>query len=744
MLLASPYAPVKEYKKAIMAMKSFSTLSSNGPTESLPIAELAHWMHVEKGKGSRLFLAPIQRSLVWSNEQVINYWDSLLRGYPAGMMIVHRVKKGESNASSQGCDADGKTQQANEEDFLLFDGQQRLTAVLLGLGKGQLKDSRKLWIDFGKELNKNPGLRFQLRMSSTGQPFGYRPDAPNQKLDLGRRQNKWKEWRDKHGEVESQQAFADAKGSDIIDATCAIPFAEVCDRLLEKGAVSTIAELSKREALAEIVNEFVSALEKALNSKVVLQLLGSEIVADQKEYFLFFGRLGQGGTRLSDDELTYSIIKHQYPEIRERMQTIIQGQAGRLAGEVDLVLAALRVAKTLAPWASATEGERISRPSPAFVSQLKSKDREQVQSKFLEIIGVDKPTLILEEALKQIRGALSYNASAHQEGLPAMLLARLPRELVDVLVLFAIKRGADQSWKEDGYGTLRAFVLHWLHFIGDDAKAAWCTFRHAKNENWFLTQESIRDLIGEYEKERIARFMPRPEMLSKLRNDVTQGNDHLPPLPDRFISFDRDGECKPGEALRVLSTNGELVRRALMWLQRDYLANPQFSNYDPTSGRDEDLPVDLDHLIPHAIFAFDWRSHPKRLKKGADLNNFREQRNIVGNSLGNFRWLAASDNRRRSDGPLDNNGGLDLNLADWNKIIPQDPDKQPWSQDDIATFQRLIDLRTLDIYNKLLTESGIEGILPTSPKQQSTDFGVQNGPTEEMHAANSQPTTIQP
>ena len=52
-----------------------------------------------------------------------------------------------------------------------------------------------------------------------------------------------------------------------------------------------------------------------------------------------------------------------------------------------------------------------------------------------------------------------------------MLLARLPRELVDVLILFAIKRGADQPWKEDGYGTLRAFVLHWLHFIGDDAKS---------------------------------------------------------------------------------------------------------------------------------------------------------------------------------------------------------------------------------------------------------------------------------
>ena len=47
------------------------------------------------------------------------------------------------------------------------------------------------------------------------------------------------------------------------------------------------------------------------------------------------------------------------------------------------------------------------------------------------------------------------------------------------------------------------------------------------------------------------------------------------------------------------------------------------------------------------------------------------------------------------------------NPDEWKTTIPQ-----PWTKDKIATFQRLIDLRTLELYRTILTESGIENILP--------------------------------
>src|SRR5487761_495052 len=192
-----------------MKTLNFCELFRSSTTELLPITRLAEWRQATEG--SRLFLPPIQRSVVWSNEQVINYWDSLLRGYSAGMMLVHSVKNGKGNASRKGRDADGMTREANEIDFQLFDGQQRMTAVLLGLSKGEMKDSRKLWIDLGTQPTSGSGLMFQLRITSTGQPFGYKPDAPNQKIELDKRQRKWEEWLKNDGgrtTSEREQAFA--------------------------------------------------------------------------------------------------------------------------------------------------------------------------------------------------------------------------------------------------------------------------------------------------------------------------------------------------------------------------------------------------------------------------------------------------------------------------------------------------------------------------------------------------------
>jgi hypothetical protein len=162
-----------------------------------------------------------------------------------------------------------------------------------------------------------------------------------------------------------------------------------------------------------------------------------------------------------------------------------------------------------------------------------------------------------------------------------------------------------------------------------------------------------------------------------------------------------------------------------MWLQRDYLAKG-FQYYDPTSGRDEDLPVDLDHVIPHSLFGDHWRPQQKRLEGSVDRENFRDERQTVGNSLGNYRWLSASENRRRKAGRLNAGGkedvgslqleerqdGYDLvsNPAEWNAIIPERKEGQCWSTSDIARFQFVIDMRTLELYERLLAV--IEAVLP--------------------------------
>ncbi len=715
--------PIEEFSKQIMELKTimqkknyYEFFSDSQKPFDLTIKDVADWMQTEVS--GRLLLPPIQRSVVWNNEQIINYWDSLLRGYPPGLMMVHR-------ASNKGRDADGETVETEKDDSQLFDGQQRMTAILLGFGMGQLKNIRKLWVDLGSKPNRNSGLKFQLRINSIGQPFGYRPEAPNQKLELKKRQKNWERWNPKGSIKNPKEIFKEINGKDLVDAICAVSLKEILVSLCKHGRINTILNLkSKLDVNEQRVDEFLNALESALNSKIIFQNVSTEIVADQNEYIRFFTRLGQGGTRLSDDELTYSIIKYNYPEIHDRMKEIMRGDSGRIAGEVDLVMSALRVAKTLMPWEQAKEWEVIGRPSPAFVSQLK--DRKEVETKFLELIPKVQENGSLKTALTNIRSAIKYDEHTHSKGLPAMLLAQLPRELVDVLILLSYKRSTLKPW-DDQKETLRTFVLHWLFFVRDDAKAAWLVFQQVykrvshnlySNAEWAFNQESIRYLIKEFEREGIAYTIPSSSEIPKLETEVKKKFHLLCPWEERFIIVDRENQRKPGESIRMISTNPKLIKRALMWLQRAYLAK-KFPNYDPTSDRDEDLPVDLDHLIPHDVFGFNWNGCYSRLDKDITedkdtFDNFWRFRHTVGNSLGNYRWLSSSENRGRQKSlliPLENNEDLLINHNDWNVLIRAQENGQKWKKDHIMKFQHLIDLRTLKLFKALLTETGIENVM---------------------------------
>ena len=611
-----------------------------------PIQKLADLWLAEPGN-QRLLLPPIQRSIVWTNEQVINYWDSLLRGYPPGMMIIHQLTRDEQLAHRKGRDADNNTCEATENDLLLIDGQQRMVTVLLGFGKGPSSSSRKLWVDLAKRPIQSSGLKFQLRMSSVGQPFGYRPEAASQRCELNKRTEqleKWMgkketQWKKEHQEAKCDSsvkeqirnaAFESVEGDDLVDSICAVPFAEVLDDLHTLGLYNTILKLKElKGAAAEIVDDFVPALECALKTKIILQPIGSEIAANSEELIRFFRRIGQGGARLTDDELTYSILKHQYPEIHDRLAEIMR-DVGRWAGEVDLVLAALRSAKVLALGdAPRPEWEIIGRPNPSFAARLEPKVSEEFE-KLLPASG-DRPN-DLKGILKTLRDALLHEDKG--TGLPKILLARLPSQLLDVLIFLAAKRSG-APFRHDECETLRAFVLHWLLFVANNDKAAWGAFQHMRKASWLFSKASMKLFVQEFEQEGFARFMPRKKELEILHNDMENCKDQpqLRSWSERFAAADTQ-QFKPGETIRILATHQELVKRALMWLQREYLAK---FRYDPTSDRDEDLPVDLDHIVPASTFYFNWGDRGLRLEEGVDLLNF--QRRAVEHR--SFAWKPA-------------------------------------------------------------------------------------------------------
>lgn len=657
---------------------------------------VVNW-HREKQE-TRLLLPPIQRSAVWRNKQIIDYWDSLLRGYPAGTMLVHA-------AGEVGRDEDGRTCKARRQDYQLFDGQQRLTAILLGFGHGQLKSTHRLWVDLGQTPHPQSGLLFALRMSSTGQPFGYSVSQPNEKLGLEERCKQWKAWMETHKDSTSRKdAFEKVTGRDVVGASCAVPLAAVLAALLQggrDGAYSFLQEEARKSgvpAKEASIDSFVGALDRAIHSKLVIQRVNQKIVGNAEEYIRFFGRLGQGGTRLSDDELTYSVIKYHYPHIHDRIQEILHGDSGRIASEVNLVLAALRVAKVLVPHEGAKLWEKTVRPLPAYVAQLQNENLRKTRERFLAIIPPEPQTAgahsPLEAALIRLRtGLLQPIPEDASYGFSPMLLARLPTDLLDVLLLLALDRGGDKPWETREGLALQAFGLYWLCFVENSAKAATRAYE-LRAERGAISIDDLGSLIRHYEEGDLAWLLPTDTDLEALRAEARDGTHELRSWSDRFSAADNGNERKPGQALRLLSTHAERTRCALMWLQGKEIRE-EYPQYDPTSLHDEDLPVDLDHLIPQSRFNFDWRDRYKNLEEQADVawkSGFRERRSTVGNSLGNLRWLDAPKNRSRNNGPIG-----EAAFADWDTLITT----KKWTWKDIAAFQRLIDLRTLEKYQTI-------------------------------------------
>src|SRR5947207_3366268 len=109
------------------------------------------------------FLPAIQREFVWQPEQIVTLFDSVLRGYPIGSCLFWELK--DENRDRWTCYRfiDEATQGGThnkiaqmdgvQKPVLVLDGQQRLTALLIGLKgtytikrKYKRKDSPDAWL----------------------------------------------------------------------------------------------------------------------------------------------------------------------------------------------------------------------------------------------------------------------------------------------------------------------------------------------------------------------------------------------------------------------------------------------------------------------------------------------------------------------------------------------------------------------------------------------------------------------
>ncbi len=798
--------------------------------------------YLSETEGQRLLLPTIQRSLVWTNEKIVNYWDSLLRGWFPGLMLVH-------DAHGDAYDSKDKKVEAKkgEGDLELLDGQQRMAAILLGFGAGPLAKTRRLWIDL-ERVAKGPH-RFTLRITSPGQPFGYKPDAPNSRLDVDQSRKAWDRWlfgpskqggeaidwtkpqqvidalRRRYETTLSNEsnyelpvlnatdedvskallllrphAFSLATGSDLRESgTNIFPLAPLMRRLAKAPSLEIapvdIPVVEEFEALiASDKNKNAKSLNDAfaavLHQPMAVKKVTKELFVERGAYEEFFKRIGQGGTALSDDELSYSLIKARIPAAREVLEAIVRDpKIGRLANPTQIALAGLRLAR-MRTMNSGNIWDRIGRPTPDFVSSLphenqdgkdsggaeSDKDREKKKEKVElahRFIAMLTPAENCELAglMKDLRqllgGGPNRDGKVFEEtAFPAILLGHLPSEMIDIgLMLVGLHNLKDIDPK-----ALRAFCL-WCLTFGDAAQAANALAMQAIAEEAADTPPSgddiLRAVVKKLEDEGKANVAPTLDDIRRLRMAVPAFDDSgtgplLRPSSERFRAEGVDQRI--AVAMNEMRFRSRRGKNALLWLQREYLRR-HFSTYDPTSDRDEDLPIDLDHVVPQERFAFWWQEggfplgqNRERLRYPENqevLKNLWSYRGEIGNLLGNLRWLSSSENRSRG---ADMRGrGIESLKGDDDLIVDPDSDFEcedyrkngdkrnlpkimyafghlidcegeggnarlgfsGWTTNDIRLWQYLVEMRQLELIRRLIIDSGIAGLLPEKAEREN-------------------------
>lgn len=142
------------------------------------VVKLPDWLDWAIGKETTkdhwtVVLPMIQRGSVWKPHQVIDLWDTLLRGMPFGGLMASHIPasvKGSKVKFFRPLDRELVTLPARG-GLSLIDGQQRTLAMLLAWPDVGEKMNRRVWVDFGESDKFDHLLRFHITTES--HPLGY-------------------------------------------------------------------------------------------------------------------------------------------------------------------------------------------------------------------------------------------------------------------------------------------------------------------------------------------------------------------------------------------------------------------------------------------------------------------------------------------------------------------------------------------------------------------------------------------
>lgn len=709
--------------------------------KDIEILSLEKWLDYASGCDESVYVAlpVIQRGSVWKPKQIIDLWDSLLRGMPMGSLMYSPMPADILVRKVGG----QVLEKAKAGTIGLIDGQQRTLAMLIAWKQAGERMDRRIWVDFSDK----PGDEnlFRLHVTTKNQPFGFQKSSPSTKLPLGERRDARSKFEESHKDADLTQQFLFENATphhskSPLDVRELIELWRVCKgnpalwiqnvqqmvRRFDNGQLST-TDLSQIHSTA---SKFAAALERLFRLNVPLIKVdldffsGDEAAAVNVEsndppLAILFKRIGTGGTPLSDADYVYSVIKHHIPEAYTLVEELHRpGNIARMLSATDVVMTAVRLgaaefsplgSKPLTDWESPKKQEfhRLIK-QPGFL-----------MSGFLPLINTDA----LAQAFDALNVLLEYQKDTNPIGLPSHAFPLLKRPLVQVLLRWI--RIVQRSHPTDLNAVLSKsrpevmrFLMFWQLCVTDDRKASLLAFELLASDKPDAGFPGC-EIYDFFLKKEVAVPVLSPAWIEKTKRDVAFSPADLARLRGwtRFDTRQATDEEKSVIDLyqRWWGNGRTYVYPLLLWLQRETVAGFDGS---PVAGRDEDTPYDYDHICPANHWG-NWTGEkgPNRLidflADGDGDGHWR-----IGNSIGNMRVWQSEKNR--SDGAATPSKKLELENLDARVVLLAQSaidasqisgwtacsGERSWNETRVQAFQQVVEQRTFTLYERFYTDLG--------------------------------------
>lgn len=682
---------------------------------------LKQWLNWAGGIDKSVFIAlpMIQRGSVWKPTQIIDLWDSLLRGMPLGSLMVSCMPKGEKVRPI------GKKELETIPDnggLGLIDGQQRTLSMLIAWPGLKDQMDKKVWIDFA---DKPYGSHlFRLHVTTKNQPFGFQKASPSTKLSLNERRKAQLAYLKAHNlnddNCKNGDFFLNAEPWESIwpiELNKLIKFwldyeldtenldwedlilkelkglkfnkSNGYDEKEKQPKFRTIVWDDLEPEIIKKINENISKFKKSLEYMFKMQI---PIIEVRSEFFnetdgtenvdptlaVLFKRIGTGGTALSDADYVYSVIKHFLPEAYTLVEELHgEHNIAGLLSATDLVMTAVRIAATEFIPTDNKQLPDLESPSKQDFHRM-IKHENFLKSGFLPLIQENglKETFKLFTTLIKYRNKQS-NTTSIDIGLPEHAFPTIQRPLVQVILKWIrlVQKHKNANEAKDilevsRYNVIR-FILYWQLCVTDSKKASKLAFEKLNSFSEKFPDKVIYKFLVE---NNVAFSIFSPEELKKLsvlgygnfiyttdwKNEKLRGwtRFYLKPNVRDDVANARDLYS------RWWNKSGSYVHPLLLWLQRETVNTFQGS---PVAGRDEETPYDYDHICPSNHW-YDWTGvggTNKIIDFFSDAKKDNQGHWRVGNSIGNLRVWDSIDNRSLGDSaPRDK---LNLDVDDKNR-----------------------------------------------------------------------------